>query len=141
MLKIEKPKSKDFRRPNNILLYLEKFQESWCWYELNSHGPVPCPRSLHACVAFENNIYIFGGYDGVNRKNDFYKYNVETNTWTQIVNSAASGSQNPSMIVAGSVGIINTASLVQSDSQIIPSPRDRHVASKSSLLRRFSSCA
>jgi hypothetical protein len=24
---------------------------------------------------------VFGGYDGVNRKNDFYKYNIETNTW------------------------------------------------------------
>jgi N-acetylneuraminic acid mutarotase len=57
---------------------------------------------LHACVAFENNIYIFGGYDGVNRKNDFYKYNVETNTWTQVINN---------------------------DSP--PSPRDRHVASNS----------
>ena len=133
MFKIEKPKSKDWRRRSyNILRDLEKFQESWCWYELNSHGPVPCPRSLHACVAFENNIYIFGGYDGVNRKNDFYKYNVETNTWTQIVNASASGSQNPGMIVAGSVGLINTASMVQSDPQIIPSPRDRHVASMKS---------
>ena len=35
-------------------------------------------------MAFENNIYVFGGYDGVNRKNDFYKYNVETNTWAQL---------------------------------------------------------
>jgi N-acetylneuraminic acid mutarotase len=33
-------------------------------------------------VAFESNIYVFGGYDGINRKNDFYKYNIETNTWT-----------------------------------------------------------
>jgi leucine-zipper-like transcriptional regulator 1 len=81
MLKIEKPKSISSSLYLTPPSYIEKFQESWCWYELNSHGPVPCPRSLHACVAFENNIYVFGGYDGVNRKNDFYKYNVETNTW------------------------------------------------------------
>lgn len=82
---------------------------------MNSHGPTPCPvnfnkfktmiqRSLHACVAFENNIYIFGGYDGVNRRNDFYKYNVETNTWSEIKTT-----ENP------------------------PSSRDRHVASKTKI--------
>jgi N-acetylneuraminic acid mutarotase len=42
-------------------------------------------------VAFENNIYVFGGYDGVNRKNDFYKYNVETSTWSQLQTSSAAG--------------------------------------------------
>lgn len=37
------------------------------WYEIPS-GPntdIPCPRSLHSCIGFENNLYIFGGYDGV----------------------------------------------------------------------------
>ncbi len=68
MLKIEKPK--------------KKFQESWSWFEVEANGTAPCARSLHACVAFENNIYIFGGYDGVNRRHDFYKYNVETNAWS-----------------------------------------------------------
>jgi N-acetylneuraminic acid mutarotase len=43
-------------------------------------------------VAFENNIYVFGGYDGVNRKNDFYKYNIETNTWQQLQFTVASSS-------------------------------------------------
>jgi N-acetylneuraminic acid mutarotase len=41
-------------------------------------------RSLHAAVGCDNNIYIFGGYDGVNRKDDFFKYNIENNTWTTI---------------------------------------------------------
>ncbi len=113
MLKIEKPKSN--QATLLTICNIEKFQESWCWYELSSHGPVPCPRSLHACVAFENNIYIFGGYDGVNRKNDFYKYNVETNTWTQILNNTASSASNSnsqpsSQVVAGSVGVSNPAS-------------------------------
>jgi leucine-zipper-like transcriptional regulator 1 len=58
-------------------------------------------------VAFENNIYIFGGYDGVNRKNDFYKYNIEINVWMQIATS-----------------------------DMPPSPRDRHVASKLELIIR-----
>jgi N-acetylneuraminic acid mutarotase len=35
-------------------------------------------------VGFENNIFVFGGYDGVNRRNDFYKYNVETNIWSEV---------------------------------------------------------
>jgi N-acetylneuraminic acid mutarotase len=76
-------------------------------------------RSLHACVAFETNIYVFGGYDGINRKNDFYRYSVETNTWTQL-SSGAAPQQQPSLI-AGAVA--------QGDSNL-PSPRDRHVAGK-----------
>jgi N-acetylneuraminic acid mutarotase len=57
-------------------------------------------------MAFENNIYIFGGYDGVNRRNDFYKYNIETNSWSIIT-----ANEKP------------------------PSPRDRHVAGKYMTLR------
>lgn len=53
----------------------------------------------------------------MNRKNDFYKYNVETNTWTQIVAASNGGgglSQNSS-IVAGSVGVINAVTQTQVD--------------------------
>jgi len=32
-------------------------------------------------------IYLFGGYNGVNRLNDFYSYNTTLNTWNQIITS------------------------------------------------------
>ena len=61
----------------------------------------PCPRSLHASVAVNNNFYIFGGYDGTNRRNDFFCFNFSTNTWSELNQN---GSAQP------------------------PSPRDRHTA-------------
>ena len=30
---------------------------------------------------------MFGGYDGFNRVNDFYEYNIDNNTWQEIVAS------------------------------------------------------
>jgi N-acetylneuraminic acid mutarotase len=72
------------------------------WYEIqhdSTNPDIPCPRSLHSCVGFETNIYIFGGYDGMQRKNDFYFYNIDKNRWKEIKTH-----------------------------DMPPSPRDRHVA-------------
>lgn len=56
-------------------------------------------------MAFENNIYVFGGYDGVNRKNDFYKYNVETNTWMQLYASVNNNNSvgGPAPLIAAGI--------------------------------------
>ncbi len=35
-------------------------------------------------------IYIFGGYDGFNRVNDFYEYNLDCHTWTEVLSSGLS---------------------------------------------------
>lgn len=37
-------------------------------------------------------IYIFGGYDGFNRVNDFYEYSIDDNTWMEVANL---GNTNP----------------------------------------------
>ena len=50
MLKNEKPKSMFHQYHLKILMacfIIEKFLESWSWYELQSHGPVPCPVSIY----------------------------------------------------------------------------------------------
>ena len=70
------------------------------WLPVNVVGQVrPCKRSLHSAVVYENNMVIFGGYDGLNRVNDLYLFNFSTHTWKLL----------PSMGLA-------------------PSPRDRHTA-------------
>jgi len=38
-------------------------------------------------------FYIFGGYDGTNRRNDFFRFNFRTNSWTEIF---ANDSEPPS---------------------------------------------
>jgi hypothetical protein len=36
-------------------------------------------------VVHNRGIFIFGGYDGINRVNDFYEYNIDYNTWKKII--------------------------------------------------------
>ena len=59
----------------------------------------PCQRSLHTGVALDNCLYIFGGYDGVQRTNDFCKFNFTTMDWSVVPTT-----------------------------ELTPSPRDRHVS-------------
>lgn len=84
-------------------LHMLEQTNTWHQIESSSQNEVhpPCPRSLHASVALNNNFYIFGGYDGTNRRNDFYSFNFSTNTWSEL---NPNGSASP------------------------PSPRDRHTA-------------
>mmetsp|Transcript_31989 Transcript_31989/g.55136 ORF Transcript_31989/g.55136 Transcript_31989/m.55136 type:complete len:500 (-) Transcript_31989:91-1590(-) len=73
--------------------------KAWCWSNVPAQGKVPCARSLHTGVGFDNSLYVFGGYDGAQRVNDFYRFNFETNKWTVITSET-----------------------------LPPSPRDRHVS-------------
>ncbi|GAW82484.1 kelch domain-containing protein [Plasmodium gonderi] len=43
-------------------------------------------RTGAASVLYKNHIYIFGGYRSEKRLNDFYKYNITENQWTQLDN-------------------------------------------------------
>jgi len=68
----------------------EKMSNIWGWSrveldkEKDSPGEVvkPCQRSLHVAAVLNDCIYIFGGYDGSNRVNDFYEFNIEKKTWS-----------------------------------------------------------
>jgi len=79
---------------------------------LASSSP-PHQRSLHTAATSNHYCYIFGGYDGTSRVNDFYAYNFLTKTWSQIHPS------NPTFPVVG--GNNNGTGTP-------PSPRDRHVS-------------
>ena len=36
-------------------------------------------------VKYKNQIFIFGGYDGQDRLNDLWSFNLETKTWREII--------------------------------------------------------
>mmetsp|Transcript_542 Transcript_542/g.1286 ORF Transcript_542/g.1286 Transcript_542/m.1286 type:complete len:829 (-) Transcript_542:59-2545(-) len=65
-------------------------------------GIPPCQRSLHAAAALNGSVYVFGGYDGQSRLNDFHCFNFADARWSPVLPGANSGPP--------------------------PSPRDRHVA-------------
>ncbi|TDH68997.1 hypothetical protein CCR75_000926 [Bremia lactucae] len=74
---------------------------SRAWVSVPCENPsvAPCPRSLHVCAVRKDSLYIFGGYDGSNRINDFYEFNFKRKLWSVV-------------LAIGSA----------------PSPRDRHVS-------------
>ena len=73
--------------------------KAWCWSAVPSQGKAPCQRSLHTGAVLDSALYVFGGYDGVQRTHDFYKYCFKSHRWAQIATQ---------------------------DSP--PSPRDRHIS-------------
>ena len=55
----------------------------------------PSARDRHTAVADSNkNIYIFAGYDGFNRVDDFYRYNIPEAKWSRV--QALNSDQGPS---------------------------------------------
>lgn len=58
------------------------------WTQVKYTGSPPRQRSLHAGIAVGDSLFVFGGYDGSNRVNDFYKFSFKTSRWTVVPPSA-----------------------------------------------------
>eukprot|EP00927_Polykrikos_kofoidii_P033856 TRINITY_DN28703_c0_g1_i1.p1 TRINITY_DN28703_c0_g1~~TRINITY_DN28703_c0_g1_i1.p1 ORF type:complete len:510 (+),score=56.86 TRINITY_DN28703_c0_g1_i1:108-1637(+) len=54
------------------------------WSQVKYTGLPPRQRSLHAGIVVGDCLYVFGGYDGNNRVNDFYKFSFKVPKWSQI---------------------------------------------------------
>lgn len=66
--------------------YLEDGQETLGQWERieNGVGDFPCPRSNSACVVFEDNLYVFGGFTYFGRLNEIYQFHFPSQRWTKI---------------------------------------------------------
>jgi hypothetical protein len=71
--------------------------------DIDIHAP-PCTRSLHAAAGWTDQMFIFGGYDGQTRRNDFYSFHFKNQQW-KLLNADTHGIRGQP-----------------------PSPRDRHCA-------------
>jgi len=49
---------------------------------------VPCPRFCHTCDVYNNSLYVFGGYDGQQRLNDFWQFKLATEVNIDIPSSS-----------------------------------------------------
>jgi len=62
------------------------------WECLPAKGSIPCGRSFHSTILYEDSLVVFGGWwmtgDGKKRKeyytNDLLQYSLQTNTWKHI---------------------------------------------------------
>mmetsp|Transcript_20838 Transcript_20838/g.62085 ORF Transcript_20838/g.62085 Transcript_20838/m.62085 type:complete len:510 (-) Transcript_20838:210-1739(-) len=69
------------------------------WSMVKYTGVPPRQRSLHAGIVVGDSLYIFGGYDGSNRVNDFYKFSFKASKWSQISVAGASPSARDRHVV------------------------------------------
>ena len=76
------------KEENSLKIHKEKSsqenQNYWIWQEVPTTQQTPLQRSLHISVVHKNDIYIFGGYDGTVRTNDFYRYKTDKKIWEKI---------------------------------------------------------
>lgn len=74
----------------------------WSVVNTNPGSTPPCARSLHSAAILNGSLYVFGGYNGQARVNDFHAYSFASRRWSPVLAAANSGRP--------------------------PSPRDRHVS-------------
>jgi leucine-zipper-like transcriptional regulator 1 len=90
--------------PTGSLVQMQE-NSGWSLMETSSSvsgGAPPCERSLHAAAVLNGCLYVFGGYDGQTRVNDFHCFSFAEKRFSQVLPATHSGPP--------------------------PSPRDRHVA-------------
>ena len=58
--------------------------DSWDWTKIVSSNKPPISRDSHSCTVLDKKMYIFGGSDGNDSKNDMYECDMITNTWKKI---------------------------------------------------------
>jgi N-acetylneuraminic acid mutarotase len=54
------------------------------WRKTNSGGNIPGPRSGAASVVVGDKLFMFGGYGGNGRLDDFFEYQFETKKWREV---------------------------------------------------------
>lgn len=54
------------------------------WSQIEARGELPSVRSCPAWAKDSTHVYIQGGYDGIDRKSDFFACDLATYTWTQL---------------------------------------------------------
>jgi len=69
--------------------------EKLIWKEIKTCDIPPLPRDRHVAVVYNRSIYIFGGYDGFNRVNDFFEYNVDCDSWQEVIFDGRDGPPTP----------------------------------------------
>lgn len=47
-------------------------------------GNPPSPRDRHVAVSYNNHFYVFGGFDGTSRVNDFFSFDFSSMTWREV---------------------------------------------------------
>ena len=108
-------------------------------------GNPPSERSLHAAAVLNDSMFVFGGYDGLHRVNDFYEFHFPSNSWREIVTTTTTSTRSQLEQGLGATARGNGVNPLDNAGQqqqhqnnpvnaritasgTLPSPRDRHAA-------------
>jgi hypothetical protein len=58
--------------------------ETKTWKELNPTTQPPAPRRAHTSFVYDDKMYIFGGWNGVECFNDMWYYDFDLNKWFEV---------------------------------------------------------
>ena len=84
--------TKFIKAPNSVIK--DAFQGlSWTQKTSGATG-----RDAATSVIYQDKMYIFGGYDGSNRLNDMWEYDITNDTWAQKTSGATGREQSTSVI-------------------------------------------
>ena len=70
------------------------------WQNVKFQGAPPRVRSLHVGIVLQDALYIFGGYDGSNRVNDFHKFDFKRQKWSQINTTTTPSARDRHVVVS-----------------------------------------
>ena len=86
------PNHSDREVYSNTIMYFDSKTNTWVTPEIR--GTLPLGRRSHSSFVYNNEIYIFGGYNGKSRThfNDLYKFNPKTMVWYEVL---AKGKHKP----------------------------------------------
>ncbi|EGD73673.1 hypothetical protein PTSG_05386 [Salpingoeca rosetta] len=77
--------------------------ESLTWKRVETKGVPPAPRLNHAADVVDDALYVFGGFEDGQAKNDMFKLDLNTMMWTPVhANNPPSRRCNHSMTAVGS---------------------------------------
>jgi len=65
------------------------------WREVHTKGDKPSQRTSHACVVWNNKMYVFAGFSGEQYLNDLHEYDFETETWRDITTQTSGVRPSP----------------------------------------------
>lgn len=63
---------------------LNSLKSTPAWRLVSVNGPRPAMRTGHACVTYQDRMYLFGGTDGNYHYNDTWCFDLNTLTWTEL---------------------------------------------------------
>nr|XP_025617114.1 tip elongation aberrant protein 1 isoform X1 [Arachis hypogaea] len=126
------------------------------WSQPAIKGTPPTPRDSHTCTAIGDNLYVFGGTDGMNPLKDLHILDTSSNTWISptirgegpeareghsaavvgkrlfIFGGCGKSADNNTEVYYNDLYILNTETFVWKCAQTSgtpPSPRDSHTCS------------